>query len=1259
MQKKLSRALACILAILMILSTISFMEVSAATVTYRTGANGPASTYKSSKYYTHVTSINLSGDGVTDTLAVALSQLGYYEGISSNQYSGLYNTWDTYTSDKTTEYVYNYGDADSSGYRMAWCASFCSWSLFQARVTDHSTHSQSCRNHIGESEYIWRECSCYQWADQLKRFNKYYARGSYTPKAGDLIFFKMDGGGSAWTNHIGLVRYCDGSTVYTVEGNRHNHVGLYSYSLSDSQICGYGVLPYPKNASALKVDYSGANKTAGQYITNNVTLNVSAAKGGSTSFTVGKYEMFDVIGFDGSYAVIRYKGSTGYATLNANTIQVTATASKSTNVSVYAPSGVSDFYAAGDGTIPTSNHDLNPHIYITGLGEDSNQYKGLENYSTNKNNIMINGRTLEKWESRPGGSGINNVWIYGVGEGNAYLGFELASTNILRLPGQTGCGEILQTIVLKRGLEIPKANDNYWDSGELAAGDANLVSTAGILKENVVLVANSNGSFTVVTSGSSSYDSYGYTFTEKTAQIVKLSADANIRKGPDSTYASIGVGLAGSTYEYLDEIQNTKWLKVDYNGQVGWISNVNAGVVNVPQYVTVTGDVNIRSGPSSSYDILSVGLPGDTYEYLGELSGSFYKISYNGQEAWMSKNYATLSTAPQIMTVTAGNAGWGAMDHTPQAAVTENQVAPTCCEEGSYDEVIYCSVCNEEISRVKKTIPVDEDAHNWGEWTETKKATESEAGEETRICKNDSNHIETREIPAFGVLCNVAYNEEEHFIFAGEDTVYQGHDYSFAIEPAHGYEVRAVVFDMRILEAVDGIYTIENVQGNLDILIIVSPTPAQPEAVTFTVTFVDHEDNMIDEQIVEYGQAAIAPEDQVLEGYTFKGWDSEFDYVTKNITVRPVFVKTPEPITVGKLIVMVVGGSGFEINGRPQGVNYTNTNMAIGTSVTLVAKCTENHTFLGWLNATTGVVASTSETFTFKATGSDSYQAVYHTRIEGVNLVIFKNDKAANGNGQIIDMQYYAAGEKVEYPADTARTGYEFTGWDHTPEQIQAKLEAGQDVVVLPTWRVKEIYLKVSVNNGAITAHGTTDGNGGYLYNQGITVKADEAPIGQKFAYWVDRNGNINSYKPEYSFFLYYDKELTAVYVDEAEEIEYEAIVGISANTTVDDVRIGYSYFWEVPDALGTFVKGGVLVVEQKNYKEETFVAGVKAAGLDPNVTESNPSAAQVKDLEGYTSNKLGSQLGTFWYAKSYVQYIDANGELQTVYSDMIEAAKS
>ena len=43
-------------------------------------------------------------------------------------------------------------------------------------------------------------------------------------------------------------------------------------------------------------------------------------------------------------------------------------------------------------------------------------------------------------------------------------------------------------------------------------------------------------------------------------------------------------------------------------------------------------------------------------------------------------------------------------DHTPADAVRENEVAATCTTAGSYDEVVYCSVCKAEISRTQKTI---------------------------------------------------------------------------------------------------------------------------------------------------------------------------------------------------------------------------------------------------------------------------------------------------------------------------------------------------------------------------------------------------------------------------------------------------------------------------------------------------------------------------------------------------------------------------
>ncbi len=45
-----------------------------------------------------------------------------------------------------------------------------------------------------------------------------------------------------------------------------------------------------------------------------------------------------------------------------------------------------------------------------------------------------------------------------------------------------------------------------------------------------------------------------------------------------------------------------------------------------------------------------------------------------------------------------------ALGHTPSAAVEENRIDATYTENGSYDSVVYCSACGEEISREQKTI---------------------------------------------------------------------------------------------------------------------------------------------------------------------------------------------------------------------------------------------------------------------------------------------------------------------------------------------------------------------------------------------------------------------------------------------------------------------------------------------------------------------------------------------------------------------------
>ena len=65
---------------------------------------------------------------------------------------------------------------------------------------------------------------------------------------------------------------------------------------------------------------------------------------------------------------------------------------------------------------------------------------------------------------------------------------------------------------------------------------------------------------------------------------------------------------------------------------------------------------------------------------------------------------ATAALAAKKAEIKAGIADGSALDHTDADAVTENFVDSTCYAEGSYDSVVYCSVCNAELSRTANVV---------------------------------------------------------------------------------------------------------------------------------------------------------------------------------------------------------------------------------------------------------------------------------------------------------------------------------------------------------------------------------------------------------------------------------------------------------------------------------------------------------------------------------------------------------------------------
>lgn len=104
--------------------------------------------------------------------------------------------------------------------------------------------------------------------------------------------------------------------------------------------------------------------------------------------------------------------------------------------------------------------------------------------------------------------------------------------------------------------------------------------------------------------------------------------------------------------------------------------------------------------------------------------------------------------APGTITMdTVVSLGCESGEHVEGDVLVENRVEASCEEQGSYDEVIYCTECREELSR--ETIHTPALGHNWNDGKVTTEATCTEEGEKTFTCTR-CHETRTETIPALG-----------------------------------------------------------------------------------------------------------------------------------------------------------------------------------------------------------------------------------------------------------------------------------------------------------------------------------------------------------------------------------------------------------------------------------------------------------------------------------------------------------------------------
>ncbi|MGV1077123.1 SH3 domain-containing protein [Clostridium perfringens] len=134
--------------------------------------------------------------------------------------------------------------------------------------------------------------------------------------------------------------------------------------------------------------------------------------------------------------------------------------------------------------------------------------------------------------------------------------------------------------------------------------------------------------------------------------VVKVNSALNMRSGPGSNYGVIGTLRNNDKVEIIKEVDG--WYEIKFNGKVGYASKsyitiVNEGSNNGTESEIKEGTVygvstnlNVRTGPGTSYQVIGYLLSGDKVKILGEENG-WYKVQFNAstgtKNGYVSKDY--------------------------------------------------------------------------------------------------------------------------------------------------------------------------------------------------------------------------------------------------------------------------------------------------------------------------------------------------------------------------------------------------------------------------------------------------------------------------------------------------------------------------------------------------------------------------------------------------------------------------------------------
>ena len=703
----------------------------------------------------------------------------------------------------------------------------------------------------------------------------------------------------------------------------------------------------------------------------------------------------------------------------------------------------------------------------------------------------------------------------------------------------------------------------------------------------------------------------------------------------------------------------------EYEGTTPAMGTLKIGGTSTPETKSYTVNYVTEDGKS---------LGTETVEQ-GKSPASVPALPTKAPDAAGHYSYAW-DTDPTTATISADTTFTAKLTTTPHNPQTleSNIVDATCDKDGSKTVTTSCSDCGYVISENNVVIP--HTGHVWGQWKHDDSTAKAES-KHTRTCEKDATHTDSA---ACNFTSQVTQNQTADL---PEITTYTckdcGYFYTEETKPAlghthkYGTPVADYTSGQAFVEGKDYTHTATCTgEGNCSQptktdkctfdngVETKAATCTEPGVKTFTCTecggtytvaipATDH--NWGDWKHVEGTEGADAQHSRVCANDASHKETKACDFtakVTQEATLDQAEITTYTCKDCGysytKETAPALAGVTVTVNAVENGsVTLAGQDVTAGGSkkfaengtYTLVATPNENCTFVGW--QTGNKIVSTDATYTTVAIADITYTPVFAESAKPVQFTfvdMFNN---------VISSQSVASGADVKIPQAPTYTGYTFTGW--SADEATIKAATSSMTVYAQYEKDAAATYTVTTDADATVAYGSNSAQGTLAdvpYGTQVTVSKAGAT-----AWAID--GKIVAYGDSYTFYVASDVTVKAA----SATTQAPVVAAVSANQVAGSYKVEFVATRAMVDGC-TYLKSGFVYGKNLTDADLTLAnVGKKGSADNSGVVK----AAYANSTEGSTqfilSYGISAQTGTA-SAKAFLTYKDQNGEVQTVYSDVM-----